>query len=77
MSHVFPDLTKKQAFYLTTLIPLQSPKIISALRKELNKVHDSKFNFNDFMSRLFWSKDILKRTGYYHLKTALEKNKNI
>jgi hypothetical protein len=77
MANVFPRLTKKQAFYLTTTFPHQSPKVISAVRQELNKTHESKFDFNEFMGKLFWSKDILKRTGYYHMKTALEKNKTI
>jgi hypothetical protein len=69
----FPTIPKARVYYLISLMPKQSQRMATAARRELDKLPEKTFNFNEFMRSLFWSKDILKRTAYYHIKTLLEK----
>lgn len=74
MSITFPKIPKAKVYYLITLIPKQSRRVATAVRTDLDKQPDKTFDFNAFMRHLFFSKDILRRTGYFHLKTLIENN---
>lgn len=72
----FPDLPKGAVYIMLTHFPKQSGRIASAVRKDLDKWKGD-WDFNAFMGKLFWSKDILKRTGYYHLNSQITKTYTI
>lgn len=75
MTHKFPNLPKGVVYNLIKQFPKQSARISNAVKGDLDKFADKNFDFNQFMNKLFWSKDILRRTGYYHFKTLLQINK--
>ena len=68
----FPDLPKGTVYTMLTHFPKQSGGVTSAVRKELDN-WKGEWDFNALMTKLFWSKDILKRTGYYHLNIQVKK----
>ena len=74
MSVSFPKIPKAKVYYLITLMPKQSKRIATAVRSDLDKHPEKNVDFNAFMRGLFFSKDILRRTGYFHLKTLIENN---
>lgn len=73
MTMSFPAIPKARVYYLISLMPKQSQRMATAARRELDKLSERNFDFNAFMRGLFFSKDIVKRTAYYHIKTMLEK----
>lgn len=77
MTNKLPNLPKGAVYHLINQFPEQSARIKKAVRGDLDKMGDKNFDFNKFMNKLFWSKDILRRTGYYHFKTLLQINKMI
>jgi hypothetical protein len=54
-------------------IPLQSRRVYDAVKKVVDPMPEKKFNFSELMNTLFFSKDILLRTGYFHLKVHIDK----
>jgi hypothetical protein len=70
----FPKLSKKQVYYYIAMFPMQSAIVTNKVRSILNPMAENSFDFSVFMNKLFWSKDIHVRAGYFHIKTLLEKN---
>jgi len=73
----FPEFNKKTTLYFVSLFPKQSGKVKSVVLQHINSMGDNNFNFNDLMRKLFWSKNINARAGYFHFRTLLQRNNNI
>jgi hypothetical protein len=73
----YPNLTQKQTFYFVSLFPSQSTKVKMEVLKLVNTKTDKTFDFNELMRKLFWSKNINARAGYFHLRTLLQRNNSI
>lgn len=73
---MYPVLSKRQTYYFMNQIPLQSRRVFDAVKKLVDPMPEKTFDFSNLMNTLFFSKDILLRTGYFHLKTSLDKNTN-
>jgi hypothetical protein len=73
----YPELTKKQTFYFISLFPNQSSRVKSAVLTIVNSISDKSYSFNDLMNKLFWSKNINARAGYFHFRTLLQRNNSI
>jgi hypothetical protein len=73
----YPSISKKQTLYFVSLFPFQSHRVKSEVLKLVNTKTDNNFDFNDLMSKLFWSKNINARAGYFHLRTLLQRNNSI
>jgi hypothetical protein len=73
----YPELTKKQTFYFVSLFPKQSNRVKSAVITIVNSLSDKSYSFNDLMNKLFWSKNINARAGYFHFRTLLQRNNSI
>ena len=73
----YPELTKKQTFYFISLFPKQSYRVKSAVITIVNSLSDKSYSFNDLMNKLFWSKNINARAGYFHFRTLLQRNNSI
>ena len=73
----FLKLTKKQAYYYISMFPYQSAIVTEKVKRILNPMNEKNFDFAVFMNKLFWSKDIHVRAGYFHIKTLLEKNNTL
>jgi len=73
----YPELTKKQTFYFISLFPKQSNRVKSAVITIVNSLSDKSYSFNDLMNKLFWSKNINARAGYFHFRTLLQRNNSI
>jgi|APGre2960657373_1045057.scaffolds.fasta_scaffold01165_10 hypothetical protein len=73
----YPELTKKQTFYFISLFPTQSNRVKSAVLTIVNSISDKSYSFNDLMNKLFWSKNINARAGYFHFRTLLQRNNSI
>ncbi len=76
MSNNYPALSKRQTYYFMSKIPLQSRRVYEAVKRIVDPMPENGFDFADLMNTLFFSKDILMRTGYFHLKTLTDKNQN-
>jgi hypothetical protein len=73
MKQVYPDFSKRQTYFFMQQIPLQSRKVYNAVKQVIDPMPEKSFNFTKFMNQLFFSKDILLRTGYFHLKIHVDK----
>lgn len=73
----YPEMTKKQTFYFISLFPKQSGRVKSAVLTIVNAMPDNSYSFNELMNKLFWSKNINARTGYFHFRTLLQRNNSI
>ena len=73
----YPELNKKTTLYFVSLFPKQSVKVKSVVLQHINAMTERNFNFNDLMNKLFWSKNINARAGYFHFRTLLQRNNNI
>jgi hypothetical protein len=76
MSQRYPNLSKRQVYYFMSKIPLQSRRVYDAVKRIVDPMPETHFDFSELMNTLFFSKDILMRTGYFHLKTLTDKNQN-
>lgn len=76
MRQQYPTLSKRQTYYFMNKIPMQSRRVYEAVKKIVDPMPENKFDFTELMNTLFFSKDILLRTGYFHLKTLTEQNQN-
>lgn len=69
----YPSITKIQAYQLVKQFPSQSQRVSDAVKRLLYSWR-GEWNFDAFMRTLFFSKDILLRTGYYHFNTQIKKH---
>jgi hypothetical protein len=69
----YKELSKALVYHMVRKFPEQSSGVKKAVIK---KIHhwNGPWDFNMFMNSLFFSKDILLRTGYYHLNVQLKKH---
>lgn len=73
MPVTYKDLPKGVVYALTKMFPKQSERVRRAVIKELDE-WKGEWRFDAFMRKLFYSKDILLRTGYYHLNIQVKKH---
>lgn len=73
----YPQLNKKTTLYFLSLFPKQSTKVKSVVLQQINTMTEKNFDFNDLMNKLFWSKNINARAGYFHFRTLLQRNNHI
>jgi hypothetical protein len=70
---MYPDFSKRQTYFFMQQIPLQSRRVYDAVKRVVDPMPENKFSFSELMNTLFFSKDILLRTGYFHLKVHIDK----
>jgi hypothetical protein len=70
---MYPDFSKRQTYFFMQQIPLQSKRVYEAVKQVVDPMPENKFSFSELMNTLFFSKDILLRTGYFHLKVHIDK----